>query len=90
MINLSQESEALARRLAEAQHTSVEEEVRLAIEARARAYGLGPQAWRPRDTSPEAVAARLASIDRFVEKLSALPVLDARAPNEILDDLYGL
>jgi antitoxin VapB len=87
MISLSKESEALARRLANAQSVTVEDAVRQALEARARAAGLLPEPGRPRDLSPEAVAVRRARLDRIVDKIAALPVLDARSPREIMNDL---
>jgi antitoxin VapB len=87
MIYLSQDAEALARRLAAAQNLSVEEAVRQALEDRARVAGVMPQPRRPRDRSPEAVAARQARIDRIVEEIAAMPVLDPRSPREIMDDL---
>jgi antitoxin VapB len=74
MINLSQETEALAKRLAAAQSLSVEDAIRLALEEKARA----------------AVAARHARTNRFVAELAAMPVLDRRSPNEIMDDLNAL
>jgi len=53
MLQLSQETEALARRLAAAQRLSVDDAIRLALEERARSAGLSPevggsgrQAWR--------------------------------------------
>ena len=87
MIYLSQDAEALARRLAAAQNLSVEEAVRQALEDRARVAGVMPQPRRPRDRSPEAVAARQARIDRIVEEIAAMAVLDPRSPREIMDDL---
>ena len=44
MINLSQETEALAQRLAAAQRLSVEAAIQRALEAHARASGIAPQA----------------------------------------------
>jgi antitoxin VapB len=85
MINLSRETEILAKRLADAQQLSVEDAIRLAIEA--RAAGVLPRPQRPRDRSPEAVAARHARTNRFVVELAALPILDPRSPGEIMDDL---
>jgi len=63
--------------------------VRLALEARALASGLAPQAGAARHISRRR-SRTSGKHDRFVEKLGALPVLDARAPKEILDDLYDL
>ena len=58
MINLSQETEDLAKRLAAAQRLSVEDAIRLALEEKARAAGIATEPRHPRDQSPEAVAAR--------------------------------
>jgi antitoxin VapB len=90
MINLSQETEALARRLADAQSVSIEDAVKQALEARARDAGLVPEPRRPRDRSPEAVAARRARIDRIVRDIAAMPILDRRSPREIMDDLNAV
>jgi antitoxin VapB len=87
MIDLSHQAETLARRLAAAEGLSVEEAVRQALEARARAAGVGTDGPALHDRSPGAVAARQARIDRIVAEIAALPVLDARSPNEIMDDL---
>jgi hypothetical protein len=43
-----------------------------------------------RDQSPAAVATRKASVDRIVEEIAAMPILDARSPREIMDDLNAL
>lgn len=90
MINLSQETEALAKRLAETQSLSVEDAIRLALEEKARAAGVVMEPRHPRDQSPEAIAARRARTNRFVAELAAMPVLDPRSPHEIMDDLNAL
>lgn len=87
MISLSDETEVLARRLAEAQRLTVEDVVRQALEARAQETGLLPESGRPRDRSPEALVERRARLDRIVREIAAMPVLDARSPREIMDDL---
>jgi antitoxin VapB len=87
MINLSQETEALAQRLALAKRLSVEEVIRLALEEKGRAEGIAPESGQPRDLSPKAVAARRARTDRLVAALAAMPVLDRRSPRDIMDDL---
>ena len=91
MIDLSQETEALARRLAAAQSVSVDDAVRQALEARAAAAGILPAPRRPRDQSPEATTARRVRVDRIVREIAAMPVLDPRSPREIMaeegDDL---
>ena len=90
MINLSQETEDLAKRLAAAQRLSLEEAIRQALDAAARAAGLLQEPQRRRDQSPEAVAARIERTNRFVAELAAMPVLDPRSPREIMDDLNAL
>ena len=91
MINLSQETEALAHRLAVAQGVSLDAAIRLALEEKARASGLAaPQPLRTRDRSAEAVAARRARTDKLVAVLAAMPVLDPRSPHEIMDELNAL
>jgi antitoxin VapB len=77
MINLSQETEALAKRLAAAQRLSVEDAIRQALEACARAAGVLQERQRRRDQSPGA-------------EIAAMPILDPRSPNEIMDDLNAL
>ncbi len=83
MINLSQETEALAVRLAAAQRLSVEEAIRQALEAQARAAGIQPEFHPRRRMTVEQMAALGAEI-------AALPILDARSPAEIMEDLNAL
>jgi len=90
MIPLSPESEALANRLAAAQSVSVEDAIRLALEEKARAAGVILDAHRRRDQSPATVAARQAKVNRIVAEIAAMPVLDPRSPNEIMDDLNAI
>jgi antitoxin VapB len=87
MINLSQETEALAQRLATAKHLSIEEAIRLALEEIVRAEGIAPEPAQPRDRSTQAVAARRARTDKLVAALATMPVLDRRSPHEVMDDL---
>jgi antitoxin VapB len=87
MLNLSHETEVLAARLAEAQRLPVDIAVRQALEVQARPAGVLPHARQRRDTSPEAVARRKASIGQTIADFAALPVLDPRSPNEIMDDI---
>ena len=86
MIDLSPDTEALARRLAEAQSLSVDQTVRQALEARER---IVPKR-RGKDVSPAAVAARIARVDAIVKEIAALPILDPRPVEEIVDDLNAL
>jgi antitoxin VapB len=90
MINLSQETEDLAKRLAAAQRLSLEEAVRQALDAAARAVGVLPGPQRRRDQSPAAIAARRESLDRISAEIAAMPILDPRSPQEIVDDLNAL
>jgi len=56
----------------------------------ARVAGVLQEPQRRRDQSPAAIAARKASVDRIVAELAAMPVLDPRSPQEIMDDLNAL
>ena len=84
MINLSQEAEALAQRLAVAQRLSVEAAIQRALEAHARASGIEPEVMSPRRRMT--VEQMLA----FGSEIAAMPILDPRSPNEIMDDLNAL
>ena len=90
MVNLSQETEALAERLAVAQRLSVDVTIQRALEAQARTSGLALGAWRRRDASPKAVAARSARFDAIAQRIAAAPINDPRPVNEIVDDLNAL
>jgi hypothetical protein len=90
MIHLAEETVALARRLAKAQGLSMEDAIRQAIEQSAREAGVAPESGHRRDLSVGAVAARKARIDRIVEEIAVMPVLDRRSPGEIMDDLNAL
>jgi antitoxin VapB len=87
MITLAGETEALAKRLAAAQGLSIEETVKQALEEKTRAV---PELQRRRDNSPAAIAKRQANIDRIVAEIAAMPVLDPRSPQEIMDDLNSI
>jgi antitoxin VapB len=90
MIDLSQETERLAVRLAATQHLSVEEAVRQALEAQARVAGVLPESHKSRDQSPAAIAERQAKVNRIVAEIAAMPILDPRSQNQIMDDLNAL
>jgi antitoxin VapB len=90
MIDLSQEIEALAKRVAAAEKLSVEDIIRQALEERARSSGIEPRVQHPRDVSLEAIAARKARFDEMARKIAAAPVNDPRPINEIVDDLNAL
>lgn len=89
-INLSPETESLAQRIALAKHIAVDDAIREALEDKARAEGIALETRRPRDQSPEAVAARIARIDEIVQAVAALPVLDPRPTQQIIDELSEL
>src|SRR3954447_4238010 len=86
MINLPQETEALAQRLALAKRLSVEEVIRLAHEDKVRAEGIKREPGQARDPYAEAMSARRARTDKLVAALAAMPVLDHRSPRDIMDD----
>jgi antitoxin VapB len=88
MIDLSQETETLAQRLADARHVTVDAAVREALEVSAHAAGISLAV--PRDASAQAVAARREHAARFVEDLTAMPVFDKRRLQEIVDDLNAV
>ena len=90
MIHLSRETEALAQRLAAAQRLSVEAVIQRALEVQARDAGIDLQVPRRRDTSPEAVAARIARFEALAQRIAVAPVNDARLISEIVDDLNAL
>ena len=90
MISLSQETEALAQRIAQAKHVAVDDAIRGALESTARAEGIALEMRRPRDASPEARAARIARFEEIAQAVAALPVLDPRPTQEIIDDLNAL
>ncbi len=90
MINLSGETEVLARRLAEVRHVTIEDAVRHALEAQARAAGLLSDSVPFRELAPDTAARKRALMDCIVREVAAMPVLDGRAPQEIMDDLNVL
>jgi len=80
MIELSEQTEGLARRLAVAQSVSIEVAIRDALEARACEAGLDlNHPATARMTAKEMLALGAA--------ISAQPLRDSRSPNEIMDDL---
>jgi antitoxin VapB len=90
VIHLSPQTEALARKLAATRGISMEDAIKRAIEQSAREAGVMGEPEQRRDLSPEAIEGRRARIDRIVEEIAALPVLDQRSPREIMDDLNAL
>jgi antitoxin VapB len=88
MIDLSPEIIALAQRLASARGVSLEEAIKQAIEQSAREAGVADA--RRLDAPPEAVAARKAAIRQIIDEIAAMPVLDPRSLQEIMDELNDL
>ena len=84
MIILSRETEALAKRLAAAQNTSLDDATRRALEDRARATGVSAdvRSLRRRMTVAEILAVG--------DEVAAMPLLDQRPPREIIDDINEL
>jgi len=80
MIILSQETEALAQRLAAAQRLSVEATIQQALEAHARFAGIEQEVSPRRRMTVKQMLA-------FGSEIAAMPILDPRSPNEIMDDL---
>jgi antitoxin VapB len=83
MIYLSEETEALAQRIAAAQHLSVEAAIQRALEAHARVAGIKLGSSLPRRMTVEQMLA-------FGAEMTAMPLLDPRSPNEIMDDINAL
>ena len=84
MTQLSQEIEALAKRIAAPQSLSVEDAIKLALEEKARAAGVADELLRPR---------RRMSVDSMLavgSGIAAMPLLDGRSPREIMDDLNAV
>lgn len=83
MLQLTPDTEQLARRLAARVGRAPEDLIRAAIEREAKALGLSdePPA-RRRMTADEMVA--------YGRKVAAMPILDPRSPGEIADDLNEL
>jgi hypothetical protein len=90
MINLSQETEALAQHIALAKHVTVDDAIRGALEDKARAEGIKLEVRRPRDQSAEARAARIARFEEIAQAAASLPILDSRPTQEIIDELNEL
>jgi antitoxin VapB len=85
MIDLSHETETLAKRLAEAQRLSVDATIRRALEQQATAAEITGDTMRP--------ARRRMSIEEMLavgDEIAAMPLLDPRSPQEIMDDLNAV
>jgi antitoxin VapB len=82
MIALSDETETLAKRIAGAQRVSVDETIRDALEQLAKSRHIDIEAPQPRR--------RRMSIEEMLavgDEIAAMPLLDSRSPQEIMDDL---
>lgn len=79
MIELSPETETLARKLAAAQPQSVDAVVHGSLEDRARVVGIETQSVRRRMS-----AERMLAVGRAI---AAMPLLDPRSATEIMDDI---
>ena len=86
MLILSEDTETLARRLAEAQKLSVDDTVRRALKQQAQAVGLVTGTTVPR-FSESGIARRHEVVREIQREIAALPVLDSRSPEAIMDDL---
>ena len=86
MLTLSEETESLAQRLAQAENLPVDDIVRRALEQRARSAGVrhGTESGR---VSDEEIARRLAFTRDIQAKIAALPTLDPMSPEEIMDEI---
>jgi antitoxin VapB len=89
MIQLSRQTEALARKFAASQRISAEDAVRQAVERSARELGMAVEPER-RELSDAAIAERKARMERIAAEIASMPVLDPRTVEEILDDLNAL
>jgi antitoxin VapB len=85
MITLSEETEALAKRLAAAQKLSVEDAIRQALEEKARAACVVAETHKPR--RPRMSLEEMLAVGA---EIAAMPLLDKRSPREIMDDLNAL
>lgn len=82
MIQLSQEMEALAVRLAAVQRVPVEAAIQRALENEARVTGIVPPGGARRRMTVEQMLA-------LGGEIAAMPVRDSRPPSQIMDELNG-
>jgi antitoxin VapB len=78
MLQLPQETERLAQLVAERTGQSSEEVIRRAVEREAGILGVGDKR-KPRMSAAEMLA--------FGARVSAMPLVDRRSPQEIIDSL---
>lgn len=81
MLQLTQETERLARLVAAPSGGSAEDVIRAALEREARALGISDDRRLRRQTAVQMLMVGA--------EIAALPVLDPRTPREIMDDLGG-
>lgn len=80
-LTVDSETQRLVQAIAEAAGKPVATVVREALAAHASRYGVVPPIPRTREKSPAEIGA---AIDEIVEHVRTLPVLDPRAPDEII------
>jgi antitoxin VapB len=81
VLQLTQETEYLARLVATRSGRSAEEVIRAALEREARSLGISDDRRLRRQTAAQMLAVGA--------EIAALPVFDPRTPREIMDDLGG-
>jgi hypothetical protein len=89
MIQLSRQTEALARKLAASQGISAEDAVERAVERSAREAGMAVDSER-RELTDTAIAARKARMRRIAAEIDSMAVLDFRSVEDMVDDLNAL
>jgi antitoxin VapB len=84
MSSIPRETGRLVERLAAAQGIPVEEAIRRAVEASAREAGIATEPQKP---------CRRMTVDEMLAvgtEIAAMPLLDPRSPQEIMDDLNAV
>lgn len=89
MLALSEQTESLARQLAEMQKLSIDDTVRRALEKQAEAVNVVKPVASGAVTEAE-LAWRRAVIEDIQRQFDALPILDARPIQEIVDEVNEL
>jgi antitoxin VapB len=82
MINLSDETETLAKRIAGAQRVSVDTAIRDALEQMVENKHIDI-----RTAQPERRRMSIEEMLSVGDEIAAMPLLDTRSPQEIMDDL---
>lgn len=90
MIQLSEETEALAKKFAEMHGVTVDEVFRRLLKYDWADHVIDPMVFPRKDMSPEAIAKRKLSVDKIIAEIKKLPILDPRTPQEIMDDINEL